>query len=196
MSVQEEVLENVSEENNGVRKNMLEIDRPVHCIQASYDIGWQVRSSGGRYASPTGHAMLIGALKKKVLDSIVYTQKCGTCTHHYSLIGNYDNVKPHCCVHNYKGTSKAMDAAGLVEMLIRAPEKYGVSICTIFSDDDSNGRPKAQRITNGGLLPAAVKETNFWLIHPIGKGRLPDLFTTWLQLLKRIVTLRREWQVI
>jgi hypothetical protein len=33
--------------------------------------------------------------------------------------------------------SKAMEATGLVEMLIRAPEKYGVSIWTIISDDDS-----------------------------------------------------------
>jgi hypothetical protein len=171
MAVQEEVLETVSQENNGVEQNLLESDRPVHRIQASFDMGWQVRSSGGRYASPTGHSMLIGALKKKVLDSVIYNKKCGICTHHYLRSGSYDSVKPHCCVRNYEGTSKAMEAAGLVEMLIRAPEKYGVSICTIISDDDSNGRAKARHITNGGLLPATVEEPKF-LADPSHRKRV------------------------
>jgi hypothetical protein len=46
-------------------------------------------------------------------------------------------------------------------MLSRAPETYGVSICTIASDDDSNGRAKAEHICNGGLLPDAVEEPAF-----------------------------------
>jgi hypothetical protein len=115
--------------------------------------------------------MLIGALKKKVLDSIIYNKKCGICTHHYLRSGSYNNVKPHRCVWNYEGTSKAMEAAGLVEMLIRAPEKYGVSICTIISDDDSNGRAKARHITNGGLLPATVEEPKF-LADPSHRKRV------------------------
>jgi hypothetical protein len=51
-------------------------------------------------------------------------------------------------------------------MLIRAPEKYGVSICTIISDNNSNGRAKVRQITNGGLLPAAVDEGSI----PLEKG--------------------------
>jgi len=46
----------------------------------------------------------------------------------------------------------------LVEMLSRAPEKYDASICTIISDDDSNGRAKACQIENGGKLPYGIEE--------------------------------------
>ncbi len=40
-------------------------------------------------------------------------------------------------------------------------EEKGVSICTIISDDDSNGRSKAQHVENGGLLPVNVEEPTF-----------------------------------
>jgi hypothetical protein len=40
-------------------------------------MGWQVRSSGGKYRSSTGHAVLIGAWSKKVLDSVVFNKKLG-----------------------------------------------------------------------------------------------------------------------
>jgi hypothetical protein len=54
-------------------------DIPMHRIAASYDTGWQVSSSGGKYGSRTGHALLIGAESKKVLDSVVYNKKCTIC---------------------------------------------------------------------------------------------------------------------
>lgn len=52
MSVQDEVLETVHQENSRVEQNMLEFNRPVHRTQASYNMGWQVRSSSGRYFFP------------------------------------------------------------------------------------------------------------------------------------------------
>jgi len=94
-AVQAEILATISQEGNAVEQNMLELDRPIRCVQASYDMGWQVRSSGGRYASPTGHAMFIRALKKRVLDSIEYNKKSGVCTRHYSLYNTNDNMKTH-----------------------------------------------------------------------------------------------------
>jgi len=60
---------------------MLEQEIPLHRIQASYDMGWQVRSSGHKYASPKGHALLIGTLTKKVLDSVVHNKKWGYVLH-------------------------------------------------------------------------------------------------------------------
>jgi hypothetical protein len=39
-----------------------------------------------------------------------------------------------------------MEATGLVDTLSRAPEKYGISICTIILDDISNGRAKVPHI--------------------------------------------------
>jgi hypothetical protein len=43
--------------------------QPRYRIEASFDMGWQVRLSGGKYGSSTGHGLLIGALSKNVLDS-------------------------------------------------------------------------------------------------------------------------------
>jgi hypothetical protein len=70
-------------------------------------------------------------------------------------------VKKHVCMKIYEGTSKSMEAATLVCMLSRMPQEKGVSIKAIVSDDDSNGRKKAQHIANGGELPPHVEEPCF-----------------------------------
>jgi len=75
-AVQEEVSETVNENNNPIDQHLLVQELPLHRIQASYDMGWQVRSSGGKYGFATGHGLLVGALTKKVLDSVVYNKKC------------------------------------------------------------------------------------------------------------------------
>jgi hypothetical protein len=64
-------LATVMAETNVIEQNLLEEELPLHCVQASFDMGWQVRSSGHKYASPTGHGLLIGTLTKKVLDSVI-----------------------------------------------------------------------------------------------------------------------------
>jgi hypothetical protein len=134
-------------------------------------MGWQVRSSGGKYGSSTGHALLIGARSKKVLDSIVFNKKCGLCTKHERKHGTLTNVRRHVCVKNYEGSSKAMEAAALVKMLSRIAEEKGVSICTVISDDDSNARAKARHVSNGGLLPLTVEEPRF-LADPSHRKRV------------------------
>jgi hypothetical protein len=117
----------------------------------------------GKYGSSTdGHGLLVGALTKKVLDSIVYNKKCGMCTKHFAQTGTYQHVKNHRCIKNYGGTLKGMEAQALVALLERAPEKYNVSICTIVSDDDSKGRAKAQHVSNGGQLTLVIKEPSFF----------------------------------
>jgi len=168
---EEEVLATINEESNPLEQNLLEKEVPLHRIRVSYDMGWQVRSSGNRYASPTGHGLFIGAQTKKVLDSVVYNKKCGTCTKHYSRFGSYEDLKLHNCVRNYEGTSKAMEAQALVEMLVRAPEKHNVSIAVIVSDDDSNGRAKAKHVSNGGKLPTIIEEPKF-LADPSHRKRV------------------------
>jgi hypothetical protein len=114
----------------------------MHRIAASYDMGWQVRSSGGKYGSRTGHALLIGAESKKVLDSVVYNKKCTICAKQERR-GVIDR-QSHRCLKNFDGSSKSMEAAGLVAMLKRMPEQKSASVCIIISDDDSNARAKAQ----------------------------------------------------
>ena len=99
-----------------------------------------------------------------MLDSMVHNKKCVICTRHFSLTGSYDNIQKHKCMMTYQGTPKSMEAEALVEILQRAPEAHKISICTIISDDNSNGRGKAQHVTNGGKLLENIEESNFWQI--------------------------------
>jgi hypothetical protein len=64
-AAEDESLATVMAETNAIEQNLLEEEVPLHRIQASFDMGWQVRSSGHKYASPTGHGLLIGTLTKK-----------------------------------------------------------------------------------------------------------------------------------
>jgi hypothetical protein len=118
-------------------------------------MGWQVHSSDGKYGSSTGHGLMIGALSKKVLDSTVFNKKCAKCTN------RKDKACQHNCLKNFEGSSKSMEAAALTQMLKRIPEEKGVSICTIVTDDDSNGREKSCHESNGGILPDHVEEPVF-----------------------------------
>ena len=141
--------------DSAIEQTLMEEEPPRYRVEASYDMGWQVRSSGGKYGSSTGHGLLIGALSKKVMDSVVYNKKCAICTK------NPNMTKKHACVKNYDGSSKSMEASALTKMLIRMPEEKGISICTIITDDDSNGRSKSRHVTNGGVLPMHVEEPKF-----------------------------------
>jgi len=141
--------------DSNVPQTLLEEEIPRFRGEASFNMGWQVRSSGGKYGSSTGHGLLIGALSTKVLDSVVYNKKCAVCTK------NPNKVKPHACVKNFDGSSKSMEACALTKMLIRIPDEKGVSICTIITDDDSNGRSKSRHVVNGGVLPIHVEEPAF-----------------------------------
>jgi len=138
-----------------IHQTLIEEVNPQHRVERSYDMGWQVRSIGGKYRSSTGHGLLIGALSKKVMDSGVYNKKCAICTKKTNA------VKKHLCVKNFEGSSKSTEASALTKMLIRLPEEKGVSICTIITDDDSNGRAMSRQATNGGVLPMHVEEPAF-----------------------------------
>ena len=45
-----------------------------------YDMIWKNRSSGGRYASSSGHAFIIGGKRKGIIGIVLYSKafrKCG-----------------------------------------------------------------------------------------------------------------------
>jgi hypothetical protein len=160
-ATEEEVIAMMDLPNDEVPQYLLEADNPMRRIQASFNMGWQVRSSGGKYASPTGHALLIGALSKKVMDSVILNKKCGVCTKQKNHNGSTIGARKHLCIKNYKGSSKSMEGAVLTKMLTPMPEEKSVSICAIMSDDDSNGRAKARYVSNSGVLPNNVEEPTF-----------------------------------
>jgi len=161
-----------NEVNQAIQEDGERAHSPIPRITASFDMGWQVRSSGGKYGSCTGHAMLIGAHSRKIMDSIVFNKRCNICNkHEQRRIETGQLVKQHRCMKNYDGTSKSMEAAALVAMLCRMPQEKGVSIKAIISDDDSNGRKKAQHMDRGGQLPPHVEEPKF-LADPSHRKRV------------------------
>jgi hypothetical protein len=157
----EEVAAMLADDRYAMQQNLMMQDLPIPRVEASFDMGWQVRSSGGKYGSSTGHALLIGARTRKVLDSVIFNKKCGVCTKHEKCTRSATNVRNHVCVKNYNGSSKLMEAAALVKMRIRVPEEKNISVCTIISDDDSNARAKARHESNAGILPLTVEEPQF-----------------------------------
>jgi hypothetical protein len=48
-------------------------------INCSFDMGWQQRSSGNRYASPSGDALLIGCRTRKPIAMLVKSKICNIC---------------------------------------------------------------------------------------------------------------------
>lgn len=155
------MLSTLNLENNRVDQFMLHLPDPCHQIRASFDMGWQVRSSGGKYASPTGHVFLIGAVSKKIMDSVVFNKRCRVCTKHMACTGSIEDVRKHYCIKNYEGSSNSMEAAALTKMLIQMPDEKHMTICTVISNDDSNGRAKSCHKENGGELFNTVKEPTF-----------------------------------
>jgi hypothetical protein len=162
LATEEEVASTINSPDNIVEQSLLNYDVPHYWVRESFDMGWQVRSSKGKYASPTGHALLIGAISKKMMDSVVFNKQCGLCTKHIVCTGTSDGVRKHCCIKHYEGSSKSMEAAALTKMLMRRPDEKVVSTCAIILDDDSNGRAKSRHIENGGELPNNAEEPTFY----------------------------------
>ncbi len=79
-ATQEEVLGTLNLPNNTADQFFLDSPTLCHWVQASFDMGWQIQSSGGKYASRREHALLIAAVSKNKMDSIIFNKKCGVCS--------------------------------------------------------------------------------------------------------------------
>ena len=44
-----------------------------------YDMGWQQRLSGRKYASASGHGFLVGVMTQQIIDLIVFSNNCHKC---------------------------------------------------------------------------------------------------------------------
>jgi hypothetical protein len=95
---EEVIMTNVPD--SSVYQTLMEDMRPHYRVEASYDMGWQVRLSGGKNGSSTGHGLLVGAVSKNVLDSVAYNKKCAICTKNPNI------TKQNHCVENYEALSK------------------------------------------------------------------------------------------
>jgi hypothetical protein len=146
----------------------------------SWDMGWQKRSSGRAYNSPSGVGFLLGGYTKKVLCLSVFSKICATCT-----ADTRANRQPteHRCPKNHTGSSKSMESIGALQCVKELYDKTeDCYVCGICTDDDTctrgilshsfrekypTDRTKWPRKENGtilsdpGKLPLSMPEVQF-----------------------------------
>ena len=123
-------------------------------------MGWTKRSSGNRYDSQTGHAVLFGQSTKKIIGSKIYNKGCQICANSSS---NGNVTKSHRCLINWEESSKAMESAAILEFCTNAPAQ-NYYIKTIICDDDNNMRKHLKHKTDQnrkGKLSTEVPEPVF-----------------------------------
>jgi hypothetical protein len=103
---------------------------------ASFDMGWQGSKSGNSYNSASEFASFVRARMRKVVARCVKSKLCSTCAAAMAR-----NVEPalHDCTLNHEGSSKAIEAAAAVELLVEIHEK-GKTLKRMVGDDDSTSR--------------------------------------------------------
>jgi hypothetical protein len=150
----------------------------------SYDMGWQQRSSGRRYASPSGHAFFVGGLSRKPIQLEVKSKICNFCsTWKKRNPGDLLPVPLHSCTMNHDGSSSSMEAAAALTMIVDLFETKHVSVARICIDDDASTPSmlkwsnadymKNNNTTEPPLVPKTVGK-NKGKLHPRpDNGKLP-----------------------
>jgi hypothetical protein len=114
-------------------------------ISASFDMGWQQRSSGQRYNSPSGHAFFVGAHCRKPISIQVKSRICNFCAAWKKKNPPSEDfpdgllpVGPHSCTINHKGSASSMEPKAALDMMIDLFDRRHVSIDRICIDDDAS----------------------------------------------------------
>ena len=102
-----------------------------------YDMGWQKRSYGRRYDSSSGHAFIIGGIKKGIIGMVLYSRACRKCD---SAEKKGEEAEEHECPKNFEGSSKSMEASAILNMVEDAYYNCFFIIDVIVSDNDSTMR--------------------------------------------------------
>jgi hypothetical protein len=154
-------------------------------ITVSYDMAWQQRSSGHSYRSPSGHALMVGALTRKPVAMCVKSKLCSFCS---SFKKKNAEVQPeeyplHECWKNHTGSSKGMEPKACLDMTIEMFDKRHVIIKGIVIDDDASTKALVRwsnqdwMLNNNTTLAPKVLMTKGankgkWTPRP-NKGKLP-----------------------
>ena len=131
-------------------------------IVASYDMGWNKRSTGRVYDSLSGHAFFIGCRSGKVISFGVKAKKCAKCGRAKRL---GINPPPHSCTINHEGSSGSMEAKLALELTkkLHIAKNERAYLKHMVSDDDSTMRSLLQHPCNHnkGLLPLTIPQPVF-----------------------------------
>ena len=136
-------------------ETMAEAASEIHSIAGQNDVvetgisadgTWQKRG----YSSLHGVSTVISMDTGKVLDTEVLTQYCKSCSLHEK--DNKDTVAHQVwkaehaakCTSNFKGSSGAMEPAGLVSMYNRSIDKHGLLYTSLYCDGDSKSHDRVK----------------------------------------------------
>ena len=174
-ALEEEILEQLIEESREedfVKWKRGEKIRRVF-LTVSFDMGWNKRSTGTRYDSNTGHALLVGARLKKIVAMRVFSKDCAICK---SCQKTNKPLQTHDCPKNYTGSSKSMEVEAIFQLVLEAWENNW-AVGVIVSDDDTTMK---SHLTHGykDLIAAGKMRPEDWPRTQKGNkkschGRLP-----------------------
>ncbi len=110
-------------------------------MRGSSDCQWMRRGAGKAYNSLTGHVTLMGHETRKCIGMAVRSKDCTICKW---AKRNKKTPRFHKCGMNWKGSAKAMEADGVVELLKRCKAR-GKPIHILDGDDDTSAITKVRR---------------------------------------------------
>jgi hypothetical protein len=131
--------------NSLVDKDTVYAKAKYPSINASFDMGWQQRSSGVRYNSPSGHALFVGGYCRKPIAMQVKSRICNYCASwkkkhppEADELADELPVPPHACTINHTGSASSMEPRASLDMMIDLFDRRHVSIARICIDDDAS----------------------------------------------------------
>jgi hypothetical protein len=152
-------------------------------VSVSFDMAWQQRNSGNRYASPSGHALLVGKYTRKPISLCIKSKTCNFCKSWIKTKGAGTPVEEHDCRQNHDGSSGSMEPISCLEMVIALHDDLFVNVVQICCDDDASTRSLLKwsnadymKNNNSSEVPQVqiTRGPNQGKLHPRpDKGRLP-----------------------
>jgi len=148
-------------------------------LPMSTDMAWQKRSSGKRYDSLSGHALLCTTTFRKPAMQETLAKSCCICKL-WHLKHLADEPAPeHICTINHTGSSGSMEPIAVLNMAMRLYRVHNVVASPIITDDDSSIKAKlkwsnADHMTNANTttIPKIINSNGNEVTRP-DKGELP-----------------------
>ena len=133
-------------------------------MSAGLDMGWQKRSSGRKYDSPSGHMFMIGTHTNKVIDYMVMSINCAICKLNEKRVLKGEPAKEHTCFKNFDLHSKAMEAcaARLLVINMFTDHKGVLYYEDLCADDDSSMKSYCSHNGDKASLPLDIPQPLFY----------------------------------
>jgi hypothetical protein len=147
------------------------------------DAGWNNRGSGKSYNSDSGLHLVVGNRSKKVIALHHMSKRCIKCEMELKK-GVKKQLDNGVCTRNYLGSSKGMEAHGLLQNTLRLHGSHNCVLDIIIMDDDSSSANILQwdyeeAIKEGQLLTAPRTASGR---KKESKGKLPLSHPEWTHL--------------